>query len=177
MHRINLAKRATLRVAVACGALALAAKPAMAQQSPGVTDKEILLGTWMPLTGPVAAYGVPWRTGIETYLKLVNDQGGVKGRKFVLVVEDNGYNPQRTVAAARKLVSRDNVLAIASPFGTGQSAAAFEYLFDEAKVPLINVFGGAADWYAPARPYLFGALVLYENQLRTLGRWAAKDGH
>ena len=161
----------------ASGTLILGMGRAFAQQSPGVTDKEIKLGTWMPLTGSLATYGVPHRAGIETYLNLVNDRGGIKGRKFSLVVEDNAYNAQRTVAAARKLVSRDEVLAIAVPFGTVQSAAAFDYLFVEAKVPVINPYGGAADWYNPTKENLFGALVLYENQARAIGRWAAKDGN
>ena len=161
----------------ASGLLALGIGDALAQQGPGVTDKEIKLGSWMPLTGPIAAYGVPHRAGIESYLNMVNDRGGIKGRKFSLVVEDNAMNPQRTVAAARKLVSRDDVLAIAVPFGTAQSTAAFEYLFGEVKVPLVNPYGGAADWYSPVKENLFGALVLYENQARAIGRWAAKDGH
>ncbi len=161
----------------ASGLLALGIGDALAQQGPGVTDKEIKLGSWMPLTGPIAAYGVPHRAGIESYLNMVNDRGGIRGRKFSLVVEDNAMNPQRTVAAARKLVSRDDVLAIAVPFGTAQSTAAFEYLFGEVKVPLVNPYGGAADWYSPVKENLFGALVLYENQARAIGRWAAKDGH
>ena len=159
------------------GLLALGIGNALAQPGPGVSDKEIKLGTWMPLTGPLAAYGVPHRAGIEAYLNMVNDRGGIKGRKFTLTVEDNAYNAQRTLAAARKLVSRDEVLAITVPFGTAQSAAAFDYLFGEAKVPLVNPYGGAADWYTPPKENLFGALVLYENQARALGRWAAKDGH
>ena len=178
MTRIEKTKRAMILGGVAAsGALILGMGRAFAQQSPGVTDKEIKLGTWMPLTGSLATYGVPHRAGIEAYLNLVNDRGGIKGRKFSLVVEDNAYNAQRTVAAARKLVSRDEVLAIAVPFGTAQSAAAFDYLFVEAKVPLINPYGGAADWYNPPKENLFGALVLYENQARAIGRWAAKDGH
>jgi branched-chain amino acid transport system substrate-binding protein len=176
MHAITLTRRALCGI-VAGTALLLGVAPALAQQGPGVTDKEIRLGTWMPLTGPIAAYGVPHRVGMEAYLNMVNDQGGVKGRKFVLVVEDNNNLPQRTVAAARKLVSRDDVLAIASPFGTVQSAATFDYLFEEVKVPLLNPYGGAMDWYTPPKDNLFGALVLYENQARALGRWAAKDGH
>ncbi|WP_166656277.1 ABC transporter substrate-binding protein [Paraburkholderia sp. BL10I2N1] len=147
------------------------------QQGPGVTDKEIKIGAWMPLTGPVAAYGVPQRAGFEAYLSMINDRGGIKGRKFNLIVEDNGFNAQRTVAAARKLTSRDGVLAIVCPNGTANTAATFSYLLDEAKVPIINPYGGAEDWYNPARANLFGAQVLYEAQAQAIGRWAAKDGH
>ena len=60
-------------------------------------------------------------------------------------MEDNAYNPQGTIGAARKLVSRDEVFAISAPFGTLQSAATFEYVLDEAKVPIVNPYGGAAD--------------------------------
>ena len=178
MNPAQTSRRRLIQGGLSAGALlAVGVQPAHAQQTPGVTDKEIRFGTWMPLTGMVASYGVPHRLGLETYLEMVNDRGGIKGRKLKLVVEDNAYNPQRTIAAARKLVTRDDVLAILSPFGTAQSAAAWEYLFDEAKVPVLNAYGGAGDWYTPPKENLYGALVLYENQARALGRWAAKDGH
>ena len=177
MHSTFPTKRAMLRSAVASAALLLLGiPPALAQQGPGVTDKEIKLGTWIPLTGPFATYGVPYRAGLDAYINMVNDKGGIKGRKIVLVVEDNAYNPQRTVASARKLISRDEVLAIAMPFGN-VSASAFDYVLGEAKVPMVNPWGSVVDWYTPARDNLFGVMALYENQARTLGRWAAKDGH
>ena len=174
---MNTTKRALVRSAFAAAALLLMGNaPALAQQGPGVTDKEIKLGTWIPLTGPFAAYGVPYRAGLDAYINMVNDKGGIKGRKITLVVEDNAYNPQRTVAAARKLISRDEVLAIAMPFGN-VSASAFEYVLSEAKVPMINPWGSSLDWYTPAKDNLFGVMALYEGQARTIGRWAAKDGY
>ena len=177
MKLYTAARRAALVSAAALVAsIALGLGPVAAQQGPGVTEKEIKLGTWLPLTGPIAVYGIPQRAGIETYLKMINDRGGVKGRKFELVVEDNAYNPQRTLAAARKLVSRDEVLAVVVPNGTAQSAATFDYMLGEVKVPILNPYGGAADWYAPPKANLYGGLVLYENQARSLGRWAAKEG-
>ena len=173
----NMIRRALLiGTILSATALTLGIGSASAQQGPGVTDKEIKLGTWMPLTGPIAAYGVPQRAGIESYLKMINDRGGIKGRKFELVVEDNAFNPQRTLSAARKLITRDEVLALVVPNGTSQSAATFDYVLGEAKVPLLNPYAGAADWYTPPRANLFGALVLYENQARALGRWIGKEG-
>lgn len=176
MDERQTTRRLVLRAAVSCSALMLAMTPATAQQGPGVTDKEIRLGTWIPLTGPLAAYGVPFRAGIDAYLNAINDQGGVKGRKVVLTVEDNAYNPQRTVAAARKLISRDEVLAIAMPFGA-VSAAAFDYVLGEEKAPMLNGYGSALEWFSPPKPNLFGAMTLYESQARTIGRWTVKDGH
>lgn len=177
MNELKITKRALLHMAAA-GGVAMLGVPSFAQQQqgPGVTDKEIKLGTWIPLTGAMAAYGVPYRAGIEAYLSVLNAQGGINNRKVTVVIEDNAYNPQRTVAAARKLVSRDSVLAIGMPFGA-VSASAFDYVLGEAKVPMINTYGSALDWFAPPRPNLFGAMTLYESQARAIGRWAVKDGH
>ncbi|WP_460451023.1 ABC transporter substrate-binding protein [Alsobacter sp. SYSU BS001988] len=149
---------------------------ASAQVGPGVTDKEIKLGSWQPLSGPVSIYGVPVRAGADAYFNLVNDQGGVKGRKIKFIVEDNAFNPQRTVAAARKLIGSDEVLAIAVGFGTGPSAAAFPYVLQQEKAPFVTPYAGAEDWYNPPRPGLLSAQVLYENQAAAVGRWAVKDG-
>lgn len=173
---MNMMKRELLRSAVAGAALLLlGATPALAQQGPGVTDKEIKLGTWIPLTGPLAAYGVPFRAGADAYINMINEKGGIKGRKIVLIVEDNAYNPQRTVAAARKLISRDEVLAIGMPFGA-VSASAFDYVLGESKVPMINSYGSALEWFTPPKENLFGAMPLYESQARSIGRWMVKDG-
>lgn len=176
MNPLKLSKRGLLQAALAGGMFALGVAPASAQTGPGVTDKEIKLGTWIPLTGALAAYGVPFRAGIDAYIGALNAAGGVKGRKVVVIVEDNAYNPQRTVAAARKLVSRDEVLAIGMPFGA-VSASAFDYTLGEAKVPMINSYGSALEWFTPPKPGLFGAMTLYEDQARTIGRWLVKDGH
>lgn len=162
---------------ITAGLMAIGTGASMAQPSPGVTDKEIKFGAWIPLTGPIAVNGVPQRAGIEAYLNMVNDRGGIKGRKLSIVIDDNAYNPQRTVAAARKLITRDEVFAILVPNGTAQSAAAFDYVLGEAKVPLLNIYGGAIEWYSPPRANLFGTLPALEHQARALGRWAGKDGH
>lgn len=167
------------KIACAAAALmtaALCAGAALAQTGPGVTDKEIRLGSWQPLSGPVSIYGVPVRAGADAYFNLINEQGGVKGRKIRFIVEDNAFNPQRTVAAARKLIGSDEVLAIAVAFGTGPSAAAFPYVLQQEKAPFVTPYAGAEEWFTPPRPGLLSAQVLYENQAATVGRWAVKDG-
>jgi ABC-type branched-subunit amino acid transport system substrate-binding protein len=155
----------------------VAAHTAGAQTSaPGVTDKTIRIGAWLPLTGPIAVHGTVQRKGTEAYFRMVNDRGGVNGRRIEWIVEDNAYDPQKTVAAARKLIERDQVFALVNGNGTAQSAAAFRYVLDEAKVPLINTYGGAQNWYKPPKENLYGVLALYEEQAQSLGRWAGKDG-
>ncbi len=175
MNKMNTRRRTVLHAALTASALALGLPALAQQQGPGVTDTEIRLGTWIPLTGPLASYGVPYRAGIDAAIGAVNAAGGVKGRKINMIVEDNAYNPQRTVAAARKLISRDEVLAIGMPFGA-VTASAFDYVLGEAKVPMLNSWGSQIDWFFPPRPGFFGAMVLYESQARTLGRWLVKDG-
>ncbi len=171
-------KAASLALAAAFSmGLSLGAPRAFAADAPGVTKDSVKIGSWVALSGPVAVYGVPLKAGIEAYFDMVNDNGGVNGRKIDWIVEDNAYNPQQTVAIARKLISSDNVLAIAIPHGTGQTAAAFPYVIDQQHVPMLLPYGGAQDWYSPPKPGLLGLQVLYEDQANALGRWAANDGH
>ena len=75
------------------------------------------------------------------------------------------------------MINRDEVFALMVPNGSAQSAATFEYVLSEQKVPLINAYGGGIEWYTPPRENLYGAYPLPEAQTKILGRWAAKDGH
>ena len=175
MHTRNPPARRAVMAGLAAAALSLAV-PALAQTAPGVTATEIKLGAWIPLTGPVAIYGVPQRAGSDAYFGMINAAGGINGRKITYLVEDNAYNPQRTVAAARKLISSDNVLAIVSPNGTAQSAAAFPYVLEEEKVPFLNPYAGALEWYYPPRDNLFGVQIPYEFQANAAGQLAVRDG-
>jgi ABC-type branched-subunit amino acid transport system substrate-binding protein len=145
--------------------------------TPGVTDKEIRLGAYIPLSGPVAAYGIPLQAGMQAAVQRANDAGGFKGRRFNLLTEDNKFNPQATVAIARKMITRDGIFAFATPMGTPATAAVIDYVTKEAKVPLINPYAGNAEWYTPPRENFYGVQVPLEHQARVIGRWAAKDGH
>jgi branched-chain amino acid transport system substrate-binding protein len=167
--------RARLRAGAFCAAvLGVLAQPATAQEAPGVSKTEITLGSWSALKGPFALYGVPGVAGQTAFFGRLNDAGGVNGRKIRVIVEDHGYNPQQAVAAARKLVDSDKVLAIQGSYATGPSAATFPYL-TQAGVPYVMPYGGALDWYEPTRPLLVGAQTLLDYQARAVGRWAGKD--
>lgn len=145
-------------------------------ETPGVTDTSIKLGAWIPLTGPIAVHGLAQKAGVDAFFGMINDKGGVKGRKINWIVEDNAYDPQKTVAAARKLIARDEIFAFVGCNGTAQSAAAFSFVLEESKVPIFIGQGGALSWYNPSKPYLYGAMVVYEYQAQVLGQWAAKEG-
>lgn len=170
-----MSKFSTWMVAVGMAG-ALAAGTAFAQETPGVTKDSVTIGSWVALTGPIAIYGVPLKNGAQAYLDHVNANGGVNGRKITWVVEDNAYNPQQTVAIARKLVTRDNVLGLVVPHGTAQTAATFPFAVEQSKVPVLVPYGGAKDWYDPPKPGVLGLHPLYEDQAMALGRWAVQSG-
>jgi branched-chain amino acid transport system substrate-binding protein len=139
-------------------------------------DGPIKLGGWYPLSGPVAASGIPQKEGAEALFEQVNANGGINGRKVQYIARDNAFDPQQTIQAARTLVGEEKVVAIVGANGTATSAAAFPFVMDQAKVPIINTHGGLADWYA-SKPLLFGYQALYEEQGAAAGAWAAEDGH
>jgi len=96
----------------------------------GISDKEIVLGTHMDLSGPVAA-GMPHlRNGMQMRIDEVNEAGGINGRKIRIVVEDNGSQPQLAVRAVDKLIRSDDVFAILNPFGSGPNAATVKKAVD-----------------------------------------------
>ena len=99
-------------------------------QAGGVTDKEIVLGTHLDLSGPVAAGMPDIRNGMQMRLDEANEAGGINGRKFRLVVEDNGSQPQLAVRAVEKLIRSDDVFAIVNPFGSGPNAAGVKKAVD-----------------------------------------------
>lgn len=127
------------------GLLAAAAIAAMASaaQAAGVTDTEIVLGTHLDLSGPVAA-GMPQiRNGTQMRIDEANEAGGVNGRKLKLIVEDNGSQPQLAVRATDKLINSDGVFAIVNPFGSGPNAAAVKRAVD-AKVLYFSPWGASS---------------------------------
>jgi branched-chain amino acid transport system substrate-binding protein len=164
-------------LAVALTALAVTACGGDESESGASGTGPIKVGGWFPLTGPVGASGIPQKEGASAAFEAINAEGGINGRKIEYIAQDNAFDPQQTVQAARKLVGEDKVVAIVAANGTAPSAAAFPYVLNQAKVPIINTYGGAADWYEPPRPLLFGYQTLYEEQGAAAGAWAAEDGH
>jgi branched-chain amino acid transport system substrate-binding protein len=111
------------RYLVAAIAAAFAALTAVAAHAAGVTDNEIVIGTHLDLSGPVAS-GMPYlRNGMALRFDQLNEAGGVHGRKIRLIVEDNGSQPQLAVRAVDKLIKSDGVFAIVNAFGSGPNAA------------------------------------------------------
>jgi len=140
---------------------------------PGVTDSTITLGTWGPLTGPAAPWGALPR-GMETYFKMINEAGGIHGRRIRFIVKDDQYQPARTVAAVKEMVERDNVFAILGGIGTAPGMAVKDYI-NAHQVPWIGVLTGAHYFTHPIQDNLFGGLPLYFDEAALLADYAVTE--
>src|SRR5476649_2652672 len=110
--------------AVAALALVFAATPAPAQKqySPGATDTEIKIGTTTPYSGPASAYSAG-AVSATAYFTMINEQGGVNGRKINFISLDDAYSPPKTVEQIRRLIESDEVLFLVNPVGTATNMA------------------------------------------------------
>jgi len=157
---------------LATAGLVLASGVAFAagQYGPGVSDTEIKIGNTMPYSGPASAYGAIGKA--ETaYFNMINEQGGINGRKINFVTRDDGYSPPKTVEVVRKLVEEDQVLFIFNPLGTPPNTAIQGYLNDN-KVPQLFVATGADKWNDPKHfPWTMGYQPSYRIEARIYARY------
>jgi branched-chain amino acid transport system substrate-binding protein len=157
---VKFGKRVSRRIivgGVSMLSLALAASPATAQKKydDGASDTEIKIGNTNPYSGNASAYGLIGRT-IEATFKMVNDKGGINGRKINFVTYDDGYSPPKTVEMVRKLVEEDKVLFVFNTLGTPPNTAIQKYL-NQKKVPQLFVATGASKWGKPKEfPWTMG---------------------
>jgi len=154
-----------VKILLAATLVAGVATTAHAQKKygPGATDTEIKIGNIMPYSGPASAYGVIGQTE-QAYFKMINEQGGINGRKINFISYDDGYSPPKTVEQARKLVESDNVLMVFNPLGTPPNTAIQKYLNSQ-KVPQLFVATGATKWDNPKEfPWTMGWQPSYQAE-------------
>lgn len=135
--------------AVVLALSAMVATPSFAQKKydTGASDTEIKVGQTIPLSGPASAYGGIGKVQ-AAYIRMVNEQGGVNGRKISLIQYDDAYSPPKTVEQVRKLVESDEVLTTFQIIGTPPNAAVQKYLNDK-KVPQLLAATGATRFTDP----------------------------
>ena len=139
----------------------------------GLTDTEIHIGQWGPQTGPAAAWGSVAR-GTGVLFQMINDKGGIHGRKIVYHMFDDGYNPQRTLAGVKELQeSDDGIFCWVGGVGTAPGMAVKDYLNDR-KVPWISPSAGSLHWISPPTKYLFATYPLYYMEAKALSRYATQ---
>ena len=162
-------------VLAAAAALPFASAPAFAQKKygPGASDKEIKLGQTMPYSGPASAYGTIGKLH-QAYFKMLNDQGGINGRKVNLISLDDGYSPPKTVEQVRKLVEQEEVMALFQTLGTPSNSAIHKYV-NTKKVPHLFLATGATKWSDPKNfPWTLGFNLSYQAEGQIYARYLLK---
>ena len=153
-------RRAAL-IAAACALVFPAA--AQKKYGPGASDTEIKLGQTMPYSGPASAYGAIGKVEVA-YFKMINEQGGINGRKVNLISLDDGYSPPKTVEQVRRLVEQDEVLALFQTLGTPSNSAIHKYV-NAKKVPHLLLATGATKWADPKNfPWTLGFNLSYQAE-------------
>ncbi len=133
--------------------LPLVSFTAAAAEQPGITDKEIKFGNIMPYSGPASALGVTGKV-FSAYFDMINEKGGVNGRKLNMISLDDAFSPPKTMEATRRLVESDGVAFMFGTMGTAPSSATAKYL-NGAKVPHLFLISSASKWNEPAtQPWL-----------------------
>lgn len=130
---------------------------------PGATDAEILIGQTNPYSGPLSSYGTQGRAQ-TAYYAMVNEQGGVNGRKIRLISLDDGYSPPKTVEHHRRLVESDEVLGVVGTMGTPTNSAIVKYM-NAKSVPHIFLASGASKWGDfKSSPWTMGWYPTYRSE-------------
>jgi len=163
-------------LAAAPSSLVLSALPARAakQYGPGVTDTEIKIGNTCFYSGPASSYGTIGKA-MAAYYRMVNDQGGVNGRKINFLSYDDAYSPPKTVEQTRRLVEQDEILLDAGPLGTPTNSAIWQYM-NQKKVPQLFVSTGATKWDDPkGHPWTIGWQPNYQSEGRIYATFIMKE--
>jgi branched-chain amino acid transport system substrate-binding protein len=156
---------------------ALAVAPAVAADKdygPGVSDIEIKIGQTTAYSGPASAYGNLLSKTQVAYVRMLNERGGINGRKITLISLDDGYSPPKTVEQTRRLVEQDQVLGIFDSLGTAPNAAIQDYL-NQQHVPHFAI-SGASRFNDPARyPWTMGVIASYETEGRIYAKYILQN--
>src|ERR1700756_4896083 len=176
----SIKRRTLLKAGLALGVLPFAApiasRAAATQKKygPGATDSQIKIGNIMPYREPAPASAVIGKT--ETaFFQMINDEGGINGRKIEFISYDDGYSPPKTFEQARKLVEDDNVLLIFDSLGTPTNTAIHSYM-NQKKVPQLFVATGATKWNDPKHfPWTMGWQPSYQTEGRIYAKHILKE--
>jgi branched-chain amino acid transport system substrate-binding protein len=161
-------RRSFMQSGAAAAALAATVRSVRAE-TPGITDTEIKIGQTMPYSGPASAYGVIGRTE-AAYFKMINEMGGINGRKINLISLDDGYSPPKTVEQVRRLVEDEKVAFLFNTLGTPPNLAIHAYCNDN-KIPQLFVATGAAAFSDPKHfPWTMGYQPNYQTEAKIFAK-------
>ena len=167
-------KLALLAAAAAVSLLATQSASAQKKYDTGATDAEIKIGNVEAYSGNASAYGIIGKTE-EAYFRMINDQGGINGRKINFISYDDGYSPAKTVEQVRKLIESDEVLLVFNALGTLTQSAVQKYQ-NMKKVPQLFVATGASKWNDPKNfPWTMGFQPSYRTEARIFAKYILKE--
>ena len=159
---------------VAVIGLAMLPAPGSSQTVVGVSPTEIKIGNTNPYSGPASAYGTIGKA-IGAYFKMVNEQGGINGRKINYITYDDAYTPPKTVEMIRRLVEQDQVAFVFQTLGTPPNSAIHKYM-NEKKTPHLFVATGATKWNDPKGfPWTMGFQPNYQTEGRIYAAYVMKN--
>jgi branched-chain amino acid transport system substrate-binding protein len=165
-----------LSLLAAAAALSLLSTQSLAQKKydTGASDTEIRIGNVEAYSGPASAYGIIGKTE-EAYFKMVNDAGGINGRKINWISYDDGYSPPKTVEQIRKLIESDEVFLVFNALGTPTKTAVQKY-HNAKKVPQLFLATGASKWNDPKDfPWTMGFQPSYRVEARIFAKYILKN--
>jgi len=165
--------RPIARLASLLGVLALGALGpggALAQNGPGISDKEILLCSYQPMTGSTSSY-FRMGKGADAWFKHVNETGGINGRMVNFNMVDDKYEPARTAGIVKRFAERDDCFAIVAPLGSAPTVAVIDYIVEQ-KIPLVGAGTGAAKPLEIPSKYVFPLYPSYRDEGKDLVRFA-----
>jgi branched-chain amino acid transport system substrate-binding protein len=173
--KLSVLSSSLVSMSAAAALIVLATQGALAQKKydTGATDTEIKIGNVEAYSGPASAYGVIGKTE-DAYFKMINDAGGVNGRKINFISYDDGYSPPKTVEQVRKLIESDEVFLIFNALGTPTQTAVQKYQ-NTKKVPQLFVATGASKWNDPKDfPWTMGFQPSYRVEARIFAKYILK---
>jgi branched-chain amino acid transport system substrate-binding protein len=173
---LSMTTKTLSRLAAVAAFTVIASQGAFAQKKydPGVSDTEIKIGNVEAYSGPASAYGVIGKTE-DAYFKMINDQGGINGRKINFISYDDGYSPPRTVEQIRKLIESDEVFLVFNALGTPTQTAVQKYQ-NAKKVPQLFLATGASKWNDPKDfPWTMGFQPSYRVEARIFAKYILKE--
>ncbi|WGR99830.1 ABC transporter substrate-binding protein [Bradyrhizobium sp. ISRA443] len=163
-------KLSLLAAATALCLLSTQAALAQKKYDTGVSDTEIKIGNVEAYSGPASAYGIIGKTE-EAYFKMINDAGGINGRKINWISYDDGYSPPKTVEQIRKLIESDEVFLVFNALGTPTQTAVQKYQ-NAKKVPQLFLATGASKWNDPKEfPWTMGFQPSYRVEARIFAKY------
>ncbi len=158
---------------VGAGASAAPSAAPAAKSKDGISDTEIKIGSFGPLSGPAAAWGVVLHS-LNAYFAHINEKGGVHGRKIKFVYLDDQYNPSKTPGVVRELVEKEDVFAIVAGIGTANGRSVADYL-ESKGVPFFTPASGDKFWSEGGKKNVYTAFPKYATEGEILGAYAGRD--